>query len=217
MVTRRTFLKAGGLALAGLSAPGPVRGSLGELLGLEAGAGPPPHSSSVVIRMKSDALGSKVWFDPIGLLIEPGDTVRWVVEESVHSTMAYHPANANHPLRIPEQAEPWDSGILTRRGQAFEVTLTVPGVYDYFCLPHEAGGMVGRIVVGEPGEGPGTRPFDEVPASPGAEKWRPVPEAARKAFPPVDRIVREKVVRITAAQASAAIPVKPSGHHPDGR
>lgn len=217
MVTRRTFLKAVGLALAGLSAPGPVRGSLGELLGLEGGAGLPPGSAPVVIRMKSDALGSKVWFDPIGLLIEPGDTIRWVLEESVHSTTAYHPANANHPLRIPEQAEPWDSGILTRQGQTFEVTLTVPGVYDYFCLPHEAGGMVGRIVVGEPGEGPGTRPFDQVPVRPDAEEWRPVPEAARKAFPPVDRIVREKVVRIASAQALATVRVKPAGRHPDGR
>jgi hypothetical protein len=138
---------------------------------------------------------------------------RWVVEESVHSTTAYHPANANHSLRIPEQAEPWDSGILTRPGQAFEVTLTVPGVYDYFCLPHEAGGMVGRIVVGEPGEEPATHPFDEHPDRPGSEEWRPVPEAARRAFPPVDRIVREKVVRIATAQASAAVHVEPAGRH----
>ena len=195
MVTRRRFLEAGGLALAGLSAPGPVRGSLGALLGPGGGRGP-SRVSGVEIRMKSDALGSKVWFDPIGLWIQPGSTLRWVVEESVHSTTAYHPANASHSLRIPEDAEPWDSGILTRPGQAFEVTLTVPGVYDYFCLPHEAGGMVGRIVVGEPGDGPGTRPFDWFADRPGSGGWRAVPAAARKAFPSVDGIVREKIVRI---------------------
>ncbi|MGH7558071.1 MAG: plastocyanin/azurin family copper-binding protein [Gemmatimonadota bacterium] len=197
MITRRSFLEAGGLALAGLAAPGPARGSLGALLGLEGRTGPP--TAPVEIRMRSDALGSKVWFDPVGVLIEPGSTVKWVIEESVHSTTAYHPANTNHSLRIPEKAEPWDSGILTRPGQAFEATLTVPGVYDYFCLPHEAGGMVGRIVVGEPGRGPGTRPFDWYADRSGTDDWRPVPEAARKTFPPVDRIVREKIVRIGPA------------------
>lgn len=147
--------------------------------------------------MRSDALGSKVWFDPIGAWIEPGTTVRWLVGESVHSTTAYHPDNSNHSLRIPEKAEPWDSGILTEPDQSFEVRLTVPGVYDYFCLPHEAGGMVGRIVVGEPGTGPGTRPFDWPLGRTGADEWRPVPEAARKSFPAVERIVRERIVRAT--------------------
>ena len=33
-------------------------------------------------------------------------------------------------------------------GEAFEVMLTEPGVYDYYCVPHEHAGMVGRIVVG---------------------------------------------------------------------
>ena len=195
MVTRRRLLQAGGLALAGLSAPRPARGFLGVLIGLEGSGGPSRDSGPVEIRMRSDALGSRVWFDPIGVLIEPGSTVRWVIEESVHSTTAYHPLNAGHSLRIPENAEPWDSGILTKPGQAFDVTFTVPGVYDYFCLPHEAGGMVGRIVVGEPGDGPGTRPFDWFVDRPGSSAWLPVPEAARKAFPAVERIVGEKIVR----------------------
>ena len=30
------------------------------------------------------------------------------------------------------------------------MTLDRPGVYDYYCQPHEMAGMVGRIVVGEP-------------------------------------------------------------------
>lgn len=149
--------------------------------------------------MRSDALGSRVWFDPLGVLIDPGSTVRWVLAESAHSTTAYHPENGNHSLRIPEAAEPWDSGILHTPGQSFEITLSVPGVYDYFCLPHEAGGMVGRIVVGEPESGPGTRPFDWFRDRPASAGWRAVPEAARKTFPAVDRIVREKIVRIEPA------------------
>ncbi len=176
MITRRRFLAAGGLALAGLAAP------------RSAGAAP------VEIRMASDPQGAEVWFDPVGLWVEPGRTVRWVLVDNVHTTTAYHPRNDAHSLRIPEGAAPWDSGYLMRAGQRFEVTLDVEGVYDYFCAPHEQAGMVGRIVVGRPA-GPGTLPFDYFRGRPGAEGWRPVPEAARRAFPAIDRIVREKVVR----------------------
>ena len=31
----------------------------------------------------------------------------------------------------------------------FEITFDVPGTYDYICIPHVNGGMVGRIVVSE--------------------------------------------------------------------
>ena len=93
--------------------------------------------------MRSDPEGAHVGFDPIGLRVMPGTVVRWVVEGNVHTATAYHPVNGGHPLRIPEQAEPWDSDYLVEPGQAFEVMLTAEGVYDYFCTPHEVAGMVG--------------------------------------------------------------------------
>jgi hypothetical protein len=61
---------------------------------------------------------------------------------------------ANHRLRIPERATPWDSRFLVNPGDRFEVTFAEEGVYDYFGLPHEGAGMVGRLIVGHPG-GPG--------------------------------------------------------------
>jgi plastocyanin len=76
--------------------------------------------------------------------------VRWIVREKVYTTTAYHPRNDKHPLRIPQRATPWDSGFLVQPGDHFEITLTEPGVYDYYCAPHEATGMVGRIVAGKP-------------------------------------------------------------------
>jgi plastocyanin len=115
--------------------------------------------------------------------------VRWVVEANVHTATAYHPANGGRPLRIPERAEPWDSGYLVEPGEAFEVTLAAEGVYDYFCTPHEIAGMIGRIIVGRPG-GPGTAP-------PGED----VPPAAQAAFPSVRRIMAEGIVRPSRAQA----------------
>jgi plastocyanin len=182
LLGRRAVLRAGGLLLAGLAAraaPRPVRAG-----------------GVVEIRLRSDTLGTTVGFDPIGLLIEPGQTVRWVNQANVHTSTAYHPANDGHALRIPEAAEPWDSGYLVEPGDRFEVTLTVPGVYDYFCVPHEAAGMVGRIIVGRPA-GPGTLPFDYFEGDPAARDWRPVPKAAQATFPAIEAIMSERIVRTT--------------------
>jgi plastocyanin len=181
--SRREFLTVGGVALVGLGGV-PCRRA--------------PAAAVEVIEMRSDALGSRVWFDPIGLQVEPGTLIRWVVRENVHTTTAYHPQNDNHSLRIPEGAVTWDSGFLVNPGDHFEVKLTVAGVYDYYCMPHEAAGMVGRIIVGEP-SGPGAEPFDYWKGQPGTEDWRPVPDAARQTFPSVARILEEHRVHPAAS------------------
>ena len=136
----------------------------------------------VEIRMRSDPEGAHVDFDPIGLRVAPGTTVRWVVEANVHTATAYHPSNLDHPLRIPRAALPWDSDYLMP-GESFAVELTEPGVYDYFCIPHEHAGMVGRIVVGGPGPDDGVRPDGDLP------------DVALRAFPPVEAILRKGMVR----------------------
>lgn len=175
---RRQFLAAGGASLAGLAGPRLLRAA----------------ATTVEIGMRSDLQGTQVWFEPIGLLVQPGTTVRWMVHENVHTTAAYHPANDRHSLRIPEGAAPWNSDYLVNPGDHFAVTLTVPGVYDYYCLPHEAAGMVGRIVVGTP-SGPGAQPFDWFKDRPDAVDWLPVPEAAQAAFPAIEAIMRDGVAR----------------------
>ena len=187
--SRREFLKAGGLALVGFGLVPGRRAPVAALLGARLRSA----GARDVIEMRSDALGSRVWFDPIGLYVEPGATVRWIVRENVHTATAYHPRNDDHPLRIPERAEPWDSGFLVHPGDHFDVTLTVPGVYDYYCLPHEAAGMVGRIVVGEP-LGPGAEPFDYWVGRPGTDSWHHVPDVARQTFPSVGQILHERRV-----------------------
>ena len=181
--SRREFVKASGLALAGFGVV-PFLGARFR------------HSAvPAVIEMRSDALGAQVWFDPIGLHVEPGTTVRWIVRENVHTTTAYHPKNDQHSLRIPEGARPWDSGYLVQPGKYFEVTLSVPGVYDYYCTPHEGAGMVGRIVVGD-SRGPGAEPFDYWVGKPGTAGWRDVPAAARAAFPGIQQILTERQVHL---------------------
>lgn len=86
-------------------------------------------------------------FEPVVLRVQPGDVIRFEVVEGLHTVTAYHPDN-RRPMRIPEKAGPFDSGMLTA-GQVWFLTLDEAGVYDYFCLPHERMGHAGRILVGE--------------------------------------------------------------------
>lgn len=173
IITRRRAVGAGGGFLAALLV-GPTAATAGKF---------------VEIAMQGDAGGSHVWFDPIGVHIRRGQTVRWINRDAgnSHTATAYHPKLFGRPLRIPAEAKPWDSDYLLP-GEAFSATFTEEGVYDYYCMPHEHAGMVGRIVVGE---------STAIDASASAEKsgLKPLPPAALAGFPSVKEIVEKGFVR----------------------
>ena len=87
--------------------------------------------------------------------------------------------------RIPASATSWDTEYLLP-GEAFSVTLQAPGVYDYYCVPHEHAGMVGRIIVGQPGSA-GYGEGD-------------LPEVALRGFPAVTDIMANGVIRSAAGR-----------------
>jgi plastocyanin len=116
-------------------------------------------------------------------MMAPGQTVRWINTDrgNSHTSTAYHPQNTDHPRRIPAAAEPWNSDYLLP-DQTFELRFTAAGVYDYFCIPHEEAGMVGRLVVGSP--------------TSAAAPSEALPEAARQVLPAVEEIVRRRIIRL---------------------
>ena len=137
--------------------------------------------------MRGTARGERIWFSPVGISIAPGTILRFVNLDkgNSHTATAYHPANFDRLRRIPAAAEPWDTGFLLPEESA-EVTLEVLGVYDYYCVPHEMAAMVGRIVVGRPGD-PG---WEE--AAPATED---VSAEVLAALPPVEEILAAGRVR----------------------
>jgi plastocyanin len=130
-------------------------------------------SDGGVVEVRMVTEGQEFYFDPVGLHVEPGTTIRFINESGQHSATAYCEDNGKE-RRIPEGAECWDSGVLTEQGATFEVTLTEEGVYDYYCIPHEALGMVGRIIVGSvdafPAQDPANLPPAVQQALPSAEE-----------------------------------------------
>lgn len=140
--SRRTVLKvAGGVAgLASLPALSAAQD------GTETTAG--QQSTGERVGMVTGQGGAQLFSAPV-LWVEQGATVTWYNDSGSHSTTAYARAN-DKPQRIPQNAEAWDSGILSEQGATFDHTFDTPGVYDYYCTPHESLGMVGRVVVGSP-------------------------------------------------------------------
>ncbi len=185
-VTRRRFL-----ALSGAAA---LAGAFGHYLwnGTDTVAQNGAKTFAVGLRFKNGAF----LFDPVALRLAPGDTISWFQISDLHSTTAYHPSNRKE-LRIPIKAKPWDSGILGTggRGLTFSQKFDVEGVYDYFCIPHEALGMVGRFLVGKPDVGgPASKPVTQG-----------IPAAGQKVLPTLEALTGLAGVLFTA-QAEVNLP-----------
>lgn len=92
-------------------------------------------------------------FDPEELTLNVGDTVVWRTIGAVPHTSTCDEGEATQPeehVQRPEGAEAWNSELVNQ-GEEFERTFEVAGEYTYFCIPHEAAGMVGYLTVEEGG------------------------------------------------------------------
>ncbi|HET7323225.1 MAG TPA: plastocyanin/azurin family copper-binding protein, partial [Halococcus sp.] len=109
----------------------------------------PDHEVQLLIRPREGASIPipEFFFEPTGLYIEPGDTVKFNVATPDHNVVAYHP-QFGYARRVPQLVMPFSSPILPAGGY-WLYTFEKPGVYEMRCAPHEIFGMVMRIVVGE--------------------------------------------------------------------
>lgn len=102
-----------------------------------------PGADGPVVRMTD-----QLKFAPDKLTVKVGQTVTWRNVGSVAHTVTGDPAKAakQDNARLPSGAEPWDSGIIEGR-QSYSRAFETPGEYTYFCIPHEAAGMVATLTV----------------------------------------------------------------------
>lgn len=128
----------------------------------------PDHEIEAIIRPREGREIPEFFFEPTGLAIEPGDTVRFSLVTPHHSVTAFHPAMGFAP-RVPEGVPPFSSPVLPVNAY-WLYTFEEEGVYDVHCGPHEIFGHVGRIVAGSatgpgaepvPGPGPAEEPMDD--------------------------------------------------------
>ncbi len=95
-------------------------------------------------------MNDQMQFAPAHLTIRVGQTVTWRNAGAMVHTSTCDPASAQrreHAV-FPDEAKPWDSGLI-RKGESWSRSFDIPGEYTYFCIPHEAGGMIGSLSVEE--------------------------------------------------------------------
>ena len=110
-----------------------------------------PEEADHVVEMQAVA------FEPAELTVSAGDTVAWQwAGGEPHNVVAYE-------SELPEGATYWASGGFdseaaartgwengegaVQSGESYVHTFETAGTHEYFCVPHEAAGMVGTIVV----------------------------------------------------------------------
>jgi halocyanin-like protein len=100
---------------------------------------------SVEIAVGADGNGGAFAFDPPAVRVEPGTEVvwRWTGEGAGHNVVS----DGDGPLDSGDPVSEAD----TTYSHTFEDT----GIYKYVCVPHEALGMKGAVVVGGPPGGSG--------------------------------------------------------------
>lgn len=87
-------------------------------------------------------------YTPDTVRIQVGETVHWKNSADVMHTVTADPDEAfqDNSVKLPDGASTFNSGNLDP-GETFEYTFDKPGTYRYFCIPHEAAGMKGTVIV----------------------------------------------------------------------
>ena len=112
-------------------------------------AGGASHDVNMVLE------GSSYKFDPAELSIKAGDVVNFHNKSGGPHNVSFWadsiPAGAGDALKggMPDQMAPLEGPLLTEQDAVYKVTFTgtPAGEYKFYCLPHLALGMKGKIKV----------------------------------------------------------------------
>jgi plastocyanin len=103
------------------------------------------HAGAATVQV---TIPDSLVFTPGDVHINAGDSVAFTNGSRFTHTVTADPTLAKDPSNVvlPPGAAAFNSGRLSP-GKVFTQTFTVPGLYQYICLPHEAHGMKGRVHV----------------------------------------------------------------------
>lgn len=107
-----------------------------------------PPAASMAADTVRVAMDNRLRFLPDTVRVPAGGVVAWENTSDIVHTVTADPRLVATPARValPAGAEPFHSGDMVP-GETFSRRFTVPGVYRYVCLPHEAAGMMGVVIV----------------------------------------------------------------------
>ncbi len=101
-------------------------------------------SSSVTVKVGTEANGGAFGYGPAAVRVDPGTTVTW----------EWTGNGGSHNVVADSGA--FESELVGDAGHTFEHTFEESGVFKYACTPHKAMGMKGAVVVGDASVGGGS-------------------------------------------------------------
>jgi plastocyanin len=113
------------------------------------------QAAGATIRVQMKQVGARYVFEPANFTVRVGDVVEFVnvngFPHNVQFEPAKIPAGAADVLNraMPNRMAPLAGPMMTQPNAVYRISFAgAPvGTYDYFCLPHKALGMTGRITV----------------------------------------------------------------------
>ena len=134
----------------------------GYLDGVDGGYQDARGEDSVTVTVGAEGNDGPNAFDPAGLWVDPGTTVRWEWT-----------GNGSHNVAAQEGPASFQTDVIQEAGVHFEVEVTEDeaGITKYQCDPHSSLGMLGAVAVGEdvptvsPGQGGGGAVGPQLPDS----------------------------------------------------
>lgn len=104
--------------------------------------GPPSPDAAAAVTMGFES------FSPATVTVRQGDTVEWQNTSPITHTVTDDPKLATKAAdaSLPPDISPFNSGDIPA-GQVYLHRFSEPGTYRYFSMHHEAGGMLGTVVV----------------------------------------------------------------------
>ena len=151
-MNRRDFLRTTGTVAGGAAAAGAV----GSAAAQEGGGAQPDYEGwfsdvsnysgtadsrgedAITVEVGVEANGNYYGFGPPAAWVDPETTVtwEWTGRGNAHNVVA--------------EDDSYSSGsAVAEAGTTYERTFSEPGIYKYYCSPHELNGMKGAIVVGD--------------------------------------------------------------------
>jgi pseudoazurin len=97
-------------------------------------------AAEVEVKMLNKGATGVMVFEPALVNVQPGDTVKFIATDKSHNVESI-------AAMLPEGATPF----VGKMNESLTVSFDKAGVYGYKCKPHYGMGMVGMVVVGDPG------------------------------------------------------------------
>jgi plastocyanin len=155
---RATWLAAGLVLMAACGGGEKKEGATETPAAAPAAAAPAaatPAANATVHVVEMTMNGATPVFSPAELTIKQGETVRFINKQGGPHNVSFWadsiPAGAEAVLKaaMADQMQPLESQLMMTQDQTYDISFAgaPEGVYKFYCLPHLAMGMHGKITV----------------------------------------------------------------------